>query len=100
MQERPYSHLLTLVEKKSALPNAGNVTVALGRTCYEVILAVPAATGAGALQFSLTGTADANSPDLDGGNSPLRVPVPQGCTSVSFYAAGNLSASKGTILAW
>jgi len=85
-----------LVEKKTALPNAGHVEVDLGKVCHNVIIFLQSGASC---QVSLLGIATADSPDIDDTVMP-RIPVPQGTSQVSFYAAGDMHLKKATIWGW
>ena len=84
------------VEKKVALPNSGADTIDLGKTCHHLILSLPAGASC---TYSLKGTADANSPDLDE-TMLMREESPEGVDKLYVFTDSDMSGHKMSIRGW
>jgi len=84
------------VEKKVALPNDGALTIDLGQVCHALLLSLPAGASC---TYSLKGTADANSPDLDD-TMLIREESPEGVDTLYVFTGSNMSAFKISIRGW
>ena len=84
------------VEKKVALPNSTAATIDLGKACHTLILSLPAGASC---TYSLKGTADANSPDLDG-SMLMRETSPEGVDKLYVFTDSDMSGHKISIRGW
>ena len=84
------------VEKKVALPDSDAAVIDLGNVCHTLILSVPAGASC---TYSLKGTADANSPDLDA-SMLMREESPEGVDKVYVFTDSDMSGHKISIRGW
>ena len=84
------------IEKKVALPDSDALEIDLGKVCHTLILSVPAGASC---TYSLKGTADANSPDLDG-TMLIREESPEGVDKLYVFTDSDMSGHKISIRAW
>ena len=84
------------VEKKVTLPNSGADTIDLEKVCHALILSLPAGASC---TYSLKGTADANSPDLDE-TMLMREESPEGTDKLYVFTSSDMSSYKISIRGW
>ena len=84
------------VEMKVALPDSGALEIDLGKVCHNLILSLPAGASC---SYSLKGTADANSPDLDG-SMLMREKSPDGVDKLYVFTDSDMSGHKISIRGW
>jgi len=84
------------VEVKTGLPDAGQKTIELGKTCHALILSLPAGAKC---TYSLKGAATVDSPDLDG-SMLMREESPEGVDKVYVFTDSDMSSYKISIRGW
>ena len=84
------------VEMKVALPDLGALEIDLGKVCHTLILSLPAGASC---TYSLKGTADADSPDLDE-TMLMREESPEGVDKVYVFTEADMSGHKISIRGW